>query len=141
MHADRGRAADGDPQWELADGQPLLSETDLIERYGVSRNSVRNAVALLRVEGLVVTEHGRGTHVRARRPLRRRPSRYSQAKRAARRSPLAAETAEQGTRSDQLLDTQRAGPYPSKPSSHRRSHTVTGFVMYERCAQATAAPQ
>jgi len=65
---------------ELADGAVLASETELMERYGVSRNSVRNAVALLRVEGLVVTEHGRGTFVRAQRPLRRlSSSRYSKA--------------------------------------------------------------
>lgn len=56
---------------ELAGGQPLPSETELVRRYGVSRNSVRAAVGLLRVEGLVVTEHGRASFVRARRPLRR----------------------------------------------------------------------
>ena len=55
---------------ELATGQRLPSETELIHRYGVSRNSVRTAVGLLRIEGLVVTEHGRGSFVRARRPLR-----------------------------------------------------------------------
>ena len=89
---------------ELADGAALASETELMERYGVSRNSVRNAVALLRVEGLVVTEHGRGTFVRGRRPLRRlSSSRYSRAKRAARRSPLQAEAAEQGAESGQQL--------------------------------------
>lgn len=89
---------------ELTDGAPLASETELMERYGVSRNSVRNAVAVLRVEGLVVTEHGRGTFVRAHRPLRRlSSSRYSQAKRAARRAPLHAEAAEQGSRADQQL--------------------------------------
>ncbi|MGH8933442.1 MAG: GntR family transcriptional regulator, partial [Egibacteraceae bacterium] len=73
-------------------------------RYGVSRNSVRNAVALLRVEGLVVTEHGRGTFVRAQRPLcHRRSSRYSKAKRQGRRAPLEAEAAEHGARADQQL--------------------------------------
>ncbi|MGH3923185.1 MAG: GntR family transcriptional regulator, partial [Pseudonocardiaceae bacterium] len=33
---------------ELADGAPLASEIELMDRYGVSRNSVRNAVAVLR---------------------------------------------------------------------------------------------
>jgi GntR family transcriptional regulator len=56
---------------ELATGQRLPSETELIRRYGVSRNSVRMAVGLLRIEGLVVTEQGRGSFVRARRPPRR----------------------------------------------------------------------
>lgn len=56
---------------ELVAGQRLPSETELIDRYGVSRNSVRTAVGLLRIEGLVVTVQGRGSFVRARRPLRR----------------------------------------------------------------------
>lgn len=50
----------------LIDGAPLPSETQLTRRLGVSRNSVRTAMALLRAEGLVATEHGRGTFVRAR---------------------------------------------------------------------------
>jgi GntR family transcriptional regulator len=50
---------------QLADEQALPSETQLMRQYGVSRNSVRTAVSLLRVEGLVVTEHGRGSFVRA----------------------------------------------------------------------------
>ncbi|MGH8896402.1 MAG: GntR family transcriptional regulator [Egibacteraceae bacterium] len=56
---------------ELVAGQSLPPETELMQRYGVSRNSVRTAVGLLRVEGLVVTVQGRGSFVRARRPLRR----------------------------------------------------------------------
>ncbi|MGH8884898.1 MAG: GntR family transcriptional regulator [Egibacteraceae bacterium] len=93
---------------ELTDGAPLASETELMDRYGVSRNSARNAVALLRVEGLVVTEHGRGTFVRAQRPLRRlSSSRYSKAKRQARRAPL---HAEQGTQSDQQLGVEVVDP-------------------------------
>ncbi|MGH3922989.1 MAG: GntR family transcriptional regulator, partial [Pseudonocardiaceae bacterium] len=56
------------------------------------------------VEGLVVTEHGRGTFVRAHRPLRRlSSSRYSKANRAAGRAPLYAEAAEQGSEADQRL--------------------------------------
>lgn len=63
----RGMIRGGD----LAGGQLLPSETELIRRYGVSRNSVRAAVRVLRGEGLVVTEHGRGSFVRPHRPLRR----------------------------------------------------------------------
>jgi GntR family transcriptional regulator len=94
---------------ELADGALLASETELMHRYGVSRNSVRNAVALLRVEGLVVTEHGRGTFVRAHRPVRRlSSSRYSKAKRQAGRG-LDTE-AEQGQSDQQLLEVEVTDP-------------------------------
>jgi GntR family transcriptional regulator len=89
---------------ELAESTPLPSETELMQQYGVSRNSVRNAVALLRVEGMIVTEHGRGSFVRARRPLRRlSSSRYSASKRKGGRRPLQAEAEEQGLTSEQTF--------------------------------------
>jgi len=78
-------------------GAELPSEADLESSYDVSRNTVRNAVALLRVEGLVSTEHGRGTYVLERKPLRTlRSTRYSKARRQASTPPLHAEAAEQG---------------------------------------------
>lgn len=55
----------------LAPGQPLPSEATLMSRYAVSRNTTRLAVGLLRAEGLVVTEHGRGSYVRPTPPVRR----------------------------------------------------------------------
>jgi GntR family transcriptional regulator len=56
---------------ELAPGDKLPSETELIEHYHVARMTVRQAVAELRGEGLVVPEHGRGVFVRSRPPVRR----------------------------------------------------------------------
>lgn len=56
---------------ELTAGAQLPSETDLIERYGASRGTVRQAIAILRAEGLVDVEHGRGAFVRQRPPIRR----------------------------------------------------------------------
>lgn len=62
---------------ELPPGAPLPSETRLMQELGVGRNTVRLAVQLLRSEGHVITEHGRGSYVRDR-PLVRRlgPDRY-----------------------------------------------------------------
>jgi GntR family transcriptional regulator len=51
---------------ELAPGSTLPSETQMIDRYQVSRITVRHAVAALRAAGLVDTAHGRATTVRAR---------------------------------------------------------------------------
>lgn len=42
---------------------PLPSETTLTQRYEVSRETVRRAVAVLRDEGLVFTVAQRGTYV------------------------------------------------------------------------------
>lgn len=50
-------------------GQRLPTEPDLMEKFGASRNTIRLALAALANEGLVATEHGRGTFVRERRSL------------------------------------------------------------------------
>jgi DNA-binding GntR family transcriptional regulator len=46
-------------------GDRLPSEAELCALYGVSRMTVRRAVTLLAQEGVVFTENGRGTFVRA----------------------------------------------------------------------------
>lgn len=56
---------------ELPPGSRLPSEQQLIDTFGLSRGTIRGAVGLLRSEGLVRTEHGRGTFVRDRPPVRR----------------------------------------------------------------------
>ncbi|MCX4512896.1 GntR family transcriptional regulator [Streptomyces sp. NBC_01619] len=52
--------ADGD----FPPGSPLPSEAQLIERYEVSRPTVRNAIAALRSEGLIEVRHGKGSFVK-----------------------------------------------------------------------------
>lgn len=49
---------------ELEPGQSLPSESSMVQQHGVSRETARKAVALLRGEGVVVTEHARGSYVR-----------------------------------------------------------------------------
>ncbi len=56
---------------EWQPGAPLPSERFLVEHYGMSRGTVREAVNLLKVEGLIDTRHGRGAFVRDRRPVER----------------------------------------------------------------------
>ncbi|MFI5957202.1 GntR family transcriptional regulator [Cryptosporangium sp. NPDC051539] len=56
---------------EYGPGSAIPSETTLMQRYGVARNTVRLAMTMLREEGLVVTYHGRGTFVRDALPIRR----------------------------------------------------------------------
>ena len=55
----------------LPSGAPLPSESSLMAEFSASRGTVRQAVALLRSEGLVITEKGRGTYVRPVLPKRR----------------------------------------------------------------------
>jgi GntR family transcriptional regulator len=56
---------------ELVAGDRLPSEQELIDAHGVARGTIRQAVMLLRSEGLIEVEHGRGSFVRARPPVRR----------------------------------------------------------------------
>ena len=55
----RGRIESG----ELAHGVQLPTEIELRERYGASRNTVRDALKLLATRGLVQTRAGQGTFV------------------------------------------------------------------------------
>jgi GntR family transcriptional regulator len=55
----------------LSPGERLPSEAALTQRFTVSQGTVRQALALLRGEGLVVAEHGRGVFVRSRPKIRR----------------------------------------------------------------------
>ncbi|MFJ6082633.1 GntR family transcriptional regulator [Streptomyces sp. NPDC092369] len=50
---------------EYEPGSPLPSEAQLMVRYGVSRPTVRNAIAALRAEGLIDVQHGKGSFVRS----------------------------------------------------------------------------
>lgn len=76
----RGKINDG----TYPAGGKLPSERTLIDTYGVSRITIREAVGLLRSEGLVVAEHGRGVFVRTTESvLRLSRSRLSKAARDA----------------------------------------------------------
>lgn len=55
----------------LAQGDRVPSETQLMERYGVARMTVRQALSTLKAEGLLLAEHGRGVFVRTSPMVRR----------------------------------------------------------------------
>jgi GntR family transcriptional regulator len=50
----------------LAPGEELMSENELAVAHGTTRQTVRKALALLRAEGRIVSEQGKGTFVRPR---------------------------------------------------------------------------
>lgn len=54
----------------LEPGTQLPSENELAERFGTSRPTVRRALALLKAEGLIISEQGRGVFVRSRPHVR-----------------------------------------------------------------------
>lgn len=58
----RARIERGD--WEH--GRRILSESQLVQAYGLARGTVRKAVAVLIADGILVAVPGRGTFVAAR---------------------------------------------------------------------------
>lgn len=51
---------------ELAEGQPVPSEKELMEVFGVARTTARRAIAYLREQAVVRTVPGRGSYVARR---------------------------------------------------------------------------
>lgn len=56
---------------DITPGGPIPSEQELCDRYNAARGTIRQAIAILRNEGLVMSERGRGTFARERPPVRR----------------------------------------------------------------------
>jgi GntR family transcriptional regulator len=63
----RQRITSGD----ITPGSKLPSEREMTGQYAASRLTVRQAVSVLRAEGLVDAQHGRGLYVRTRPPMER----------------------------------------------------------------------
>ena len=83
---------------DLEPGGRVPSEAQLIEHYGVARMTVRQAVAELKAEGLVIAEHGRGVFVRSRPSVRRLASdRFARRHREVGKAAFLAETESIGT--------------------------------------------
>jgi GntR family transcriptional regulator len=62
---------------EPAPGERLKAESELADHFDVSVPTMRQALGVLKAEGLITSRHGTGTFVRAvRQPVRRRPERY-----------------------------------------------------------------
>lgn len=82
---------------DYAAGDQLPSERELVETYDVSRPTVRDAITMLRTEGLVTSEHGRGVFVRPPASIQRiARSRLSREARARNRGAFLADAAARG---------------------------------------------
>jgi GntR family transcriptional regulator len=99
---------------EFSEGEQLPSERTLMEQSGTARGTVRQAIAQLKVEGLIEIEHGRGAFVR-RRPMVRRVAhdRFTRRHREEGRAAFLAEMASEG-RTPQV-EVLEVGPQQAAP--------------------------
>jgi GntR family transcriptional regulator len=98
---------------DLAPGQALPSERELMTRYATTRGTVRRAFSVLIGEGLVVAHHGRGVFVRQQLTVYRLGhQRHSAAQRRSGMGPFTAEARRQGQRPEQRLLEVVAVPAP-----------------------------
>lgn len=82
---------------EYAPGQRLPSERELVDAYQVSRPTIRDAINLLRTEGVVAAEHGRGVFVRPSGTIQRLArARLSRKARGENKGAFLADAATQG---------------------------------------------
>lgn len=96
---------------EYPPGSQLPSEAALMERFGHARGTIRQALGVLRTEGLLTSEPGRGVFVRDRPLIRRTSERYSRSGRLPDQGPYHAEVAREGqVPRQQLL---QVGPVPA----------------------------
>lgn len=100
---------------EFSPGDALPSEAQLMEHFGVARMTARQALQLLKVEGLIVSEHGRGVFVRQRPPVRRLAAdRFARALRDQGKAAFTGETeAESRVGSVDRLKVSTAAPAPA----------------------------
>jgi GntR family transcriptional regulator len=92
---------------DLPEGARIESESELGRRWNASRLTVRQAVEVLRAEGLVIKQHGRGTFVRRRPALETRSSTRYRRQLAAETSPFARDARREGAEPDWSWETQR----------------------------------
>jgi GntR family transcriptional regulator len=89
---------------ELSPGEQLPSETRLVEEYGKSLPTLRQALGLLQAEGLIEKVHGRGNFVRRPRTLVQRSNARHQWEKDRARQPESARAETGATEHDTGLE-------------------------------------
>lgn len=87
----------------LGPGDPIPSNTAIMDRFKVASSTAQRAVRTLTSESLVESFPGRGVFVRAKRPWREVPSRYLSVPPEGERDRWTTEGAKQGRRATQRI--------------------------------------
>ncbi|CAG7626263.1 GntR family transcriptional regulator [Actinacidiphila bryophytorum] len=99
---------------KLRAGEKLQSENELKDQYGTTRVTVRKALALLKADGLLISEQGRGVFVRPRPNVQMLTTGANfRARRDTGVSNFNAEAAAQGLRPEQRIASVETVPAPA----------------------------
>jgi len=116
---------------ELGPGAKVPSEAELIRSFGVAQGTVRNALNLLRAEGLLRAEHGRGVFVRDRPPMQRKASnRFLRSHRDAGKAAYTVDAEAQGIKHE--VEVFKVGPDVVPDEIAERLGVPTGSTVLVR---------
>jgi GntR family transcriptional regulator len=124
-------------------GSVLPSEPELSQRYGVSRPTINRAVSILRAQGLVRVDRGRGTIVREIPVIRRAAvTRYerSERERADSRGAFDAEIRGLGMTPRSDVEVSRAVPPPEVARALRLPEGEQNVIVRRRRMYANDVP-
>ncbi|MCT9082018.1 GntR family transcriptional regulator [Streptomyces fulvoviolaceus] len=118
---------------KLAPGEKLKSENELKDLYGTTRVTVRKALSLLKANGLLVSEQGRGVFVRAQPRVRLQTTGANfRARRSTGVSNYTAEASAQGLRAKQQILSVDKVPAPAEIAERLGLPTDTAVIVRRR---------
>jgi DNA-binding GntR family transcriptional regulator len=113
-------------------GQRMPAETELVERFRVSLPTVRQALGVLRSEGLIEPRHGIGTFVKESRRLQRRSRHRSARASCPSRSPRTRSS--KSPRSCPRRCSCASRTSPARPYAHARDQWIARLPTADEAA-------
>jgi GntR family transcriptional regulator len=121
---------------DLAPGEALPSESELMAEFAVSRPTIRSALNILKTEGRVHARQGRGVFVRGPEPkLHRSSDRYSRHDRASAGTTTVDAVAPRPPKVELL----RFAPQPASPAIATRLALAEGAMVLLTALRSSAA--
>ncbi|MFF3951548.1 GntR family transcriptional regulator [Streptomyces sp. NPDC001902] len=118
-------------QGVLKPGDTVPSESELMDRYGVSGGTIRRAMTEVRASGLVETRHGKGSTVKDRPPVRHRSSdRFRRSLRRGGKAAYLAESEQSGA--EAKVSVLYIGPVEAPEDIAERLGVETGAKVLAR---------
>ncbi|WP_433889347.1 GntR family transcriptional regulator [Streptomyces sp. CA-111067] len=122
-------------------GEKLKSENELKDQYDTTRVTVRKALALLKAEGLLISEQGRGVFVRPRPNVQMLTTGANfRERRATGVSNFNAEAAAQGLRPEQRILSVETVPAPAEVASRLDVAEGTQVIVRRRAFFVNGEP-